>query len=315
MRVFQDFESVGEINNAVLTIGTFDGVHKGHQKIIERLNKEAEMIGGESVLFTFYPHPRMVLYPESHGLKLIQTQAEKIDKLRSIGLQNVIVHPFTKDFSRLTALEFVRDYLVNKLHVKKLVIGYDHQFGKNREGSLSFLKEICDTYGFEVIEIEAQEIDEVNISSTKIRNAIIDGEMSLATEYLGGPFELNGTVVEGEKLGRTIGYPTANIDINSEVKLIPKTGVYAVEVVMNNGVKRHGMLNIGKNPTVGTINDNTSIEVHIFDLNEDIYGQNITLKLIERFRDEHKFESLDNLQSQLKNDETTIRSFFNTDLA
>ena len=166
MNIFQGFEEIKSIKNPVLTIGTFDGVHLGHQKIINQLNEEAKKIGGESVLFTFYPHPRMVLYPESHGLKLIQTQAEKVDKLRRMGLQNAIVHPFTLEFSRLTALEFVRDFLVNKLNVKKLVIGYDHQFGKNREGSIQFLLDVCDTYGFEVIEIAAQEIDEVNVSST-----------------------------------------------------------------------------------------------------------------------------------------------------
>ena len=314
MRVFQDFETVESINNAVLTIGTFDGVHMGHQKIIERLNKEAEKIGGESVLFTFYPHPRMVLYPDSHGLKLIQTQAEKIAKLRRIGLQNIIVHPFTREFSRLTALEFVRDYLVNKLHVKKLVIGYDHQFGKNREGTLDFLREISETYGFEVIEIEAQEIDEVNISSTKIRKAVLEGDMELANDYLGSAFEISGEVVEGEKIGRKIGFPTANIDVDSEVKLLPKTGVYGVEVELQDGTCKEGMLNIGKNPTVGTINDGTSIEVHIFDFNQDLYGQSLTLRLRKRYRDEQKFESLEELTNQLKKDEAAVRSFFNTDL-
>lgn len=314
MRIFQDFESVGEIPNAVLTIGTFDGVHRGHKKIIEQLNEEARRIGGESVLFTFYPHPRMVLYPESHGLKLIQTQAEKIDKLRRIGLQNVIVHPFTLEFSRLTALEFVRDYLVNKLNVKKLVIGYDHQFGKNREGSLEFLKEISETYGFEVIEIEAQEIDEVNISSTKIRNAVLEGNMTLAKDYLGEPFEINGKVVKGNKLGRQIGYPTANIDVGSEVKLLPKSGVYAVEVIIGEKDVYHGMLNIGSKPTVGTINDEISIEVHVFDFAGDLYGEFIGLKLLERFRNEDKFESIEALKLQLKNDENSIRTYFKPDL-
>jgi riboflavin kinase/FMN adenylyltransferase len=314
MRIFQDFESVGEIPNAVLTIGTFDGVHVGHQKIIEQLNEEAKKIGGESVLFTFYPHPRMVLYPESHGLKLIQTQAEKIDKLRRIGLQNVIVHPFTLEFSRLTALEFVRDFLVNKLKVKKLVIGYDHQFGKNREGSLEFLKEVSETYGFEVIEIEAQEIDQVNISSTKIRNAVLDGNMSLAREYLGEPFQIEGQVIKGQRLGRTIGYPTANIDIASDVKLLPKSGVYAVEVVTGDEVVRNGMLNIGAKPTVGTVNDEVSIEVHLFDYEGDLYEEFVTIRLLRRFRDENKFDSVEALKEQLKRDESSIRTYFKPDL-
>lgn len=311
MRIFQDFEGVEDIPNAVLTIGTFDGVHLGHQKIIESLNAEAKKIGGESVLFTFYPHPRMVLYPESHGLQLIQTQVEKTEKLKKIGLQNVIVHPFTKEFSRLTALEFVRDFLVNKLNVKKLVIGYDHQFGKNREGSLEFLKEISETYGFEVIEIKAQEIDEVNISSTKIRNAVLGGNMKLAKEFLGEPFELRGKVIKGKELGRQIGYPTANIEIGSDVKLMPKAGVYAVNAILEDGKLVNGMLNLGSNPTVGTINDNKqSVEVHLFDFDQQLYGEFLKVQLLSWFRDETKFESINELTAQLKEDETNIRNFF-----
>ncbi|MBL4861611.1 MAG: bifunctional riboflavin kinase/FAD synthetase [Crocinitomicaceae bacterium] len=309
MNVFQGFESISHIPNPVLTIGTFDGVHIGHQKIIKQLNEEAERIGGESVLFTFYPHPRMVLYPENHGLKLIQTQVEKIDKLRRIGLQNIIVHPFTKEFSRLTALEFVRDYLVNRLQVKKLVIGYDHQFGKNREGSLSFLKEVCETYGFEVIEIEAQDIDDVNISSTKIRNAILEGDMDKVQSYLGEPFELHGRVISGEALGRQIGYPTANIDIESELKLLPRSGVYAVNALLQNGSIHEGMMNIGVKPTLGT-EGNVSIEVNLFDFDKDLYGQYVTVQLLSRFRDEKKFESVIDLKEQLAKDETSIRDYF-----
>ena len=315
MRIFPDFEGVQEIPNAVLTIGTFDGVHSGHQKIIERLNEEAKEINGESVLFTFYPHPRMVLYPESHGLKLIQTQAEKLQKLKECGLQNVIVYPFTMEFSRLTALEFVRDFLVNQLHVKKLVIGYDHQFGKNREGSIEFLRNVCDTYGFEVIEIEAQEIDEVNISSTKIRNAVLDGNIELANEFLGSPFEIHGEVIKGSQLGRELGFPTANIAVNNELKLLPKNGVYAVEVLLQNESKSyHGMLNIGVKPTIGMIHDDLSIEVHIFDLKKDLYGQFITLKLLQHIRDERKFEGIEELKSQLERDEKTIRSIITTSI-
>ena len=185
MKIFNGFDQLGEIPNPVLTIGTFDGVHVGHQKILQMLNDEAKKIGGESVLFTFYPHPRMVLFPDSHGLKLIQTQEEKIEKLKKMGLQNLIILPFTKEFSNLSATEFVEDYLVNRLHVKKLVIGYDHQFGKNREGTLEFLKSISTTYDFEVIEISAKEINDVNISSTKIRTAIEKGEIAVANKFLG----------------------------------------------------------------------------------------------------------------------------------
>jgi len=313
MKVFNGFENLEEIPNPVLTIGTFDGVHIGHQKIIEQLNEEAAKIGGESVLFTFYPHPRMVLYPESHGLKLIQTQVEKVDKLRRMGLQNLIIHPFSKEFSRLSAIEFVRDYLVNRLHVKKLVIGYDHQFGKNREGSIQFLKEICETYDFEVIEIHAQEIDEVNISSTKIRKAIENGEMELANSYLGEPFEFFGKVIEGQAIGRDLGYPTANIDIESDLKLIPKSGVYAANVLLPDGSIKEAMMNIGVRPSIGLAVNSTSIEVHVLDFEGNLYGEHVTVQLLKRFRSEIKFESLFELKEQLHEDEKNIRAYFSTE--
>lgn len=310
MNIFEGFESIKHIPNPVLTIGTFDGVHLGHQKIIEKLNKEAQKIGGESVLFTFHPHPRMVLYPESHGVKLIQTQEEKLCKLRRMGLQNIIVHPFTMEFSRLTALEFVRDYLVNRLHVKKVVIGYDHQFGKNREGSVDYLKEVCDTYGFDVIEIDAQEMNEVNISSTKIRKALSEGDMELAERYLGEPFEINGVVVEGQAIGREIGFRTANIDLKSEVKILPFIGVYAVNVLFPDNRVFEGMMNIGSRPTISEEQDAT-IEVHLFDFNEDIYGKELTIQIGKRIRAEQKFDSLEELKNQLTQDEISIRSYFN----
>jgi riboflavin kinase/FMN adenylyltransferase len=281
-------------------------VHIGHQKIINQLNEEAEKINGESVLFTFYPHPRMVIYPESHGIKLIQTQEEKLAKLEKMGLKNCIVFPFTFEFSRMTALEFVRDFLVNQLHVKKLVIGYDHQFGKNREGSLQFLKDICDTYEFEVIEIPAQDIDEVNVSSTKIREAILAGNIEKANEYLGDTFELTGTVVKGNQLGRTIGYPTANIVLNSDLKLIPGNGVYAVRVNVR-GTWFEGMMNIGMRPTVVS-NGGRTIEVNIFDFEETIYDETVTVQFLSKWRDEQKFNGLEELKNQLKIDEETIRT-------
>ncbi len=308
MRIFQGFEDLTSIKNPVLTIGTFDGVHLGHQKILQQLNQEAEKIGGESVLFTFYPHPRMVISPETHGLKLIQTQEEKLEKLKNNGLRNVIIQPFTTDFSNLTATEFVRDYLVGKLKVKKLVIGHDHQFGKNREGTLLFLKDISKIYNFEVIEILAQEIDEVNISSTKIRNAIEQGNIEIANRYLGESFELNGTVVKGNQLGRTIGFPTANIFIESEIKIIPKTGVYAVEIELPNSPSLIGMLNIGLRPTVGD-QLSPSIEVNIFDFKGDIYDSKIKVRFLSHIREEIKFNSLDDLKTQLHKDEKISREF------
>ena len=310
MRVFKGFDDILEIPNPVLTIGTFDGVHLGHQKIIDQLNREAEKVGGESVLFTFYPHPRMVLYPDSHGLKLIQTQAEKIDKLRRMGLQNVIIHPFSTEFSRLSALEFTRDYLVNRLNVKKMVIGYDHQFGKNREGNIKFLQDVSVTYDFEVIEISAEEVDEVNISSTKIRRTIEAGEMELARKYMGEPFELFGKIIDGQAIGRELGYPTAHIDIESEIKLIPKFGVYAANVLLSNGQIKEGMMNIGVRPSVGMEKNNICIEVHILDFNENLYGEHITIQLLSRFRSEMKFDSLFELKEQLNIDEKNIRNYF-----
>lgn len=308
VKIFQDFNSIDHIPNPVLTIGTFDGVHIGHQKILNQLNEEARKIGGQSVLFTFYPHPRMILYPESHGLKLIQTQDEKLRKLKKMGLENIIVFPFTFEFSRLTALEFVRDYLVNQLHVKKLVIGYDHQFGKNREGSISYLKDVSETYGFEVIEIPAQDIDDVNVSSTKIREALIHGNIELANEYLGEPFELSGEIVHGNALGRTIGFPTANIKVDSELKLIPGNGVYAVRAFIRNQCF-DGMMNIGMRPTVTDGQQILTIEVHLFDFEQEIYGESIRIQFLSKTRDEQKFINFNALKEQLKKDEKHIRHF------
>ena len=306
MKIFQDLTAINSIPNPVLTIGTFDGVHIGHQKILQQVKKEAEKIGGESVLFTFFPHPRMVLYPESHGLKLLQTQEEKMAKLARVGVENCIVYPFTFDFSRLSAIEFVRDILVNKLQIKKLVIGYDHQFGKNREGNIEFLKEICEVYGFEVIEIPAQDIDAVNVSSTKIRKAILNGDIARANEYLGERFELTGTIVHGQAIGKTIGFPTANIQVNSDLKLIPGNGVYAVAVSLKDS-DYIGMLNIGNRPTVNDSADRT-IEVHILDFSGEIYAEEITVKFIDKLRDETQFKDLQELQNQLKEDEKFIRT-------
>lgn len=311
MKVYQDFDEVGNIPNAVLTIGTFDGVHVGHQKIIQRVSDEARRIGGESVLFTFFPHPRMVINPDNHGLKLIQTQQEKIDNLERLGLDHLIVFPFTKAFSNLSAEEFVRDYLVGKLGVKTIVVGYDHQFGKNREGTLESLKKLSGTLGFNVVEIPAHEIDEVNVSSTKIRQAIENGDMETANLYLNEPFELSGVVVHGNKLGRTIGFPTANLEIGDPLKIIPAIGVYAAEVRLADGRMFRGMMNIGTRPTVS--NERVlKMEVNLFDFSGDLYDQRITVYLLQRIRGEHRFESVDVLRAQLQEDEKTVRSVFDT---
>lgn len=308
VRIFQGFDEIDKIPHPVLTIGTFDGVHLGHQKIIRQLNEVAEEIEGESVLFTFYPHPRMVLFPESHGLKLIQTQQEKLEKLEEIGLKNIIVHPFTPDFSRIPAVEFVRDFLVNQLKVKTLVIGYDHHFGKNREGNIELLKELAPIYEFNVIEIDAKEIDEVDISSTKIRDALLEGDVELANSYLGSEFEINGKVVHGQKLGTKLGFPTANIDIESDIKLIPKHGVYATKILRRNGEEHFGLLSIGERPTVDD-SGRISIEVYLLDFKGDLYDEYLKLKLIKRIRDEEKFDNLDELINAMHKDEEVLRDW------
>lgn len=308
MNIFYDFEELKNIPNPVLTIGTFDGVHLGHQKIVKHLNDEAKKVGGESVLFTFFPHPRMVLYPDSHGVKLIQTQEEKLAKLEKMGLQNIIIYPFTFEFSRLTALEFVRDFLVNKLHVKQMVIGYDHQFGKNREGDINYLREISETYDFGITEISAREIDEVNVSSTKIRNALKSGDVETANSYLGEAFEMHGTVIRGKGLGKGFGFPTANLELENELKLIPGNGVYIVNVELSDKRIFLGMMNIGTNPTVSDENAQ-SLEVHLLDFNEDLYGQKVEVRFLKRLREEVKFTSVENLIDQIKEDEAVTRSF------
>ncbi len=309
MRIHNGIENIKGIVNSVLTIGTFDGVHIGHQKIINRLNEEASKINGESVLLTFYPHPRMVLNPNDTDLKLLQTQEEKIEKLSACGLQNLIVIPFTSEFAQLSAQDFVETYLIEKINIKKIIIGYDHQFGNNREGNINYLNKVAPLYNFEVIEIPAQEIDDVNISSTQIRNAILKGDLITANKYLGEPFQLNGKVVEGKQLGRTINFPTANIQIENPYKIIPAVGVYNVKISIENDTVYKGMLNIGYRPTVSN-EKKLSIEVFILDFNKDIYGKNVRVSVYSSIRNEQKFESIDLLKKQLVNDEKSCRAFF-----
>lgn len=309
MKIFHNLDNIGEIKNPVLTIGTFDGVHLGHQKMISYLNEEAKKINGESVLFTFYPHPRMILQSENHGIKLIQTQEEKLEKLEKIGLQNIIIHPFTPEFSQLTAMEFVEDFLVKKLGIKHLIIGYDHHFGKNREGNIAFLKAVAPKFGFGIIEIPAQEIDEVNISSTKIREAILKGDIETANSFLGDPFSLRGEVVKGRRLGRDLGFPTCNIDIKSTIKLLPKDGVYIVNVKTHDNVILRGILSIGTNPTVSDKEIRT-IEVYILDFSGDLYGTVLEVDLLHFIRPSLKLNSIDELIIKMKEDEKYTRDYF-----
>lgn len=310
MRIYKDLNELAEFSNSVVTIGTFDGVHLGHQKILKMVQNEASNINGESILFTFYPHPRMVVFPDSHNFKLIQTIDEKIERLKAFGIDNLIIYPFTKDFSRLTAFEFVRDILVDKLKVKKLVIGYDHQFGRNREGDINFLKESADIFDFEVVEISAEEVLEVNVSSTKIRNSILDGNILRANEFLGRPFQIEGEVVKGNELGRDLGFPTINLKINNQNKILPCDGVYAVRALVM-GKLYEGMMNIGQNPTVkGEDAGGKKYEVHIFDFNEDVYGHNVTVSFYQYVRKEKSFDNLEELKLQIQIDEKDIRNFF-----
>ncbi len=310
MKVYHHINNFEGTTNATVTTGTFDGVHIGHQKIIKRLNQVAQNAGGESVLFTFAPHPRTVLQPDVE-LKLLSTQQEKIKRLELAGIDHLIIHPFTHEFSRLTSIEFVRDFLVTKINTKKLVIGYDHHFGRNREGSFEHLLEFGPTYGFDVEEISALDVDHVNVSSTKIRNALLQGDLETASTYLSYDYELTGKVIEGEQLGRALGFPTANLFIEDKNKLIPADGVYAVQVKIDNSL-HFGMLNIGWRPTVSEEKTKT-IEVHIFDFNQELYGKEITLILKHRIRSEQKFSSKEELTHQLFKDQEECKKQLNID--
>lgn len=285
----------------MLTIGTFDGVHCGHQVILDRLKQIADNEGGETVLLTFDPHPRTVLFPEANGLKLLNTKKEKIDLLEKAGLDHLIIYPFTQRFSRLTSVEYVRDVLVNGVGVHKMVSGYDHHFGRNREGDLVRLRELAELYGFDVEEISAQTIDEVKISSTKIRNALMAGDVAKAARYLGYDYPLNGTVVKGNGLGRTIGFPTANIQVLDDLKLIPGDGVYAIEADLKGG-KYQGMMNIGTRPTVNGNSSSTVVEAHLFGIDQNFYDENLNVRFVERIRNEVRFEDLNALKEQLEKD-------------
>jgi len=312
MRIFEGLENVGQIKNPVVTIGTFDGVHIGHQKIIQQLILEAKKIEGESVLITFHPHPRLVLFPDNHNLQLLQTQTEKLQTLAENGLENVIILAFSKEFSQLSALDFVQTVLYKCLQAKKIIIGYDHQFGNDRKGNIDFLITHARDFNYEVIEIPAEEINEVNVSSTKIRTALQDGSVEIANAYLNKPFELTGTVIKGKQLGRTIGFPTANLELNDSTKLIPANGVYAVSVTINNKEKHYnGMMNIGFRPTVSQEQKQT-IEIHLFDFQDDLYDSHLKVSLYKRIRKEEKFVNLASLKSQLSKDEAAIRSYFTT---
>lgn len=308
MKIHRDLNSF-HAKNPVLTIGTFDGVHLGHRKIIDRLQDLAKTINGESVIFTFDPHPRKVVAPDETTLRLLTTLEEKIVLFEQSGINHLIIYPFTKEFSRLTYEEFVEIVLVGQIHTKFLVVGYDHKFGKNRQGDFEFLRKCASRFDFQIEKLDVLLMNEAHISSTKIREAIQKGDFETANAFLGYRFTLHGTVVEGQKLGRKIQFPTANVQASDPDKIIPGYGVYAVQANFRNQTF-HGMLNIGSRPTVNNNADNRSIEVHIFDFASDIYGEQIELVFFKKLREEQKFSSIEILKDQLAKDKTDTLAYF-----
>ena len=305
MKTYNSIYDYNKKVKSIVTIGTFDGVHIGHKLILEKLIQNAKERDCESVVLTFFPHPRMVLQ-ESSDVKLINTIEEKSELIGNIGIENLIIHPFDQKFSRLTAEEFVKTILVDLLNIKKIIIGYDHRFGRNRTANIDDLIVYGKQFDFEVEQISAQEINDNAVSSTKIRNAILEGNISLANKYLGYNYTFSGEVVKGKQLGRTIGFPTANIQIKESYKLIPKNGVYIVKSNFD-GNTIFGMMNIGNRPTVN--GENQTIEVNFFDFYEDIYNKIISIEILDFIREEQKFDSLDSLKSQLNKDQQTSLSY------
>lgn len=305
MEIIHSISNFSSEEATYVTIGTFDGIHIGHQKILSDLITSAKQDKRKSVLLTFFPHPRMVLQ-QNVSIELLNTIDEKAQLLEQMGLDYLIIHPFSKEFSRLTALDFVRDVLVNQLNTSKLIIGYDHHFGKNREGNIDQLREYSHLYDFEVEEIPAQDIDDVSVSSTKIRKALHEGLLKTANKYLGYKFMVNGTVVNGKKLGGQIGFPTANIDVKEDYKLIPKTGVYVIQSSIN-GKNYFGMMNIGYRPTVD--GKHQTIEAHFFNFDGDLYGKSLKIEFLYFLREEQKFDSVEELILQLKKDRTNTHNY------
>ena len=306
MKIYQSLNEFKPSKKTIVTLGTFDGVHLGHNAILDTICNIAKQENLESVLLTFFPHPRLIISNDSE-IKMLNTMAEKSILLEQKGVQNFIIHPFDKLFSELSPREFVEQVLIKQLNIQKIIIGYDHKFGKNRAADFNDLIAFGKEFGFEVEEISAKQVNEVSVSSTKIRNSLLDGKVSLANEYLGYAYMISGIVVKGNQLGRTIGFPTANIEILESYKLIPKYGVYLVTASVNKK-SIFGMMNIGIKPTLGE--NLLSIEVHLLDFSEDIYGQKIQVNVIERLREEQKFESFEVLKLQLEVDKINTLKYF-----
>jgi riboflavin kinase/FMN adenylyltransferase len=307
LKIFHSINDFLITKKTILTLGTFDGVHIGHKKILQKLTQNTPNDQYENVVLTFFPHPRMVLQ-ENSNIKLINTIQEKQELLEEIGIENLVIHPFDEAFSQLTAEEFVKTVLVEKFHIQKIIIGHDHRFGRNRTANIDNLIDFGKEYGFEVSQISVQELNEISVSSTKIRNAILNGDIQLANDYLGYSYFITGTVVKGKQLGRTIGFPTANLKIEEKYKLIPQNGVYLVQTIINSKAIQ-GMMNIGTNPTVE--GQEQSIEIHLLDFEDDLYDQELKISILNRIRDEEKFSSLHLLQEQLQKDTIVAKNYFN----
>lgn len=318
MKIYQHLSDFKKLDHAIVTIGTFDGVHFGHQKIIKQLVERAKQDQGESVILTFFPHPRMIIDPENQDLKMISTIDEKAKILETLGVDHLIITPFTRDFSNQSPEDYIKNTLVDNIGTRHIIIGYDHRFGKDRSGNLSDLKAAGKAYGFSVEEIMEQDIHDVAVSSTKIRQALLEGNVSLAADYLGYPFSIFGRVIKGDKIGRTIGFPTANIFVEETYKLIPSDGIYAVTVEMeaelptsNAKLQTYkGMAYIGQRPTINGMTRN--IEVNIFDFNHEIYGQNIKMNFLKFLRHDVKFTGLEALTVQLQKDKEATLAYFDS---
>lgn len=318
MKIYHHLSDFKKLDHAIVTIGTFDGVHFGHQKIIRQLVERARQDQGESVILTFFPHPRMIIDPENQDLKMINTIDEKAKMLESLGVDHLIITPFTRDFSNQNPEDYIKNTLVDNIGTKHIIIGYDHRFGKDRSGNLSDLKAAGKTYGFSVEEIMEQDIHDVAVSSTKIRQALLEGNVSLAADYLGYPFSVFGRVIKGDKIGRTIGFPTANLFVEETYKLIPSDGIYAVTVEMESALPvadaklqtYKGMAYIGQRPTINGMTRN--IEVNIFDFNQEIYGQDIKMNFLKFLRHDVKFTGLEALTIQLQKDKEATLAYFDS---
>lgn len=309
MKIYYNFSDYIKVPNAIVTIGTFDGVHLGHQVILKDMVKTAKEIGGETVVITFYPHPRQVLNINSSNLRFITTQNEKLKLFEEIGIDNVIVVNFTKEFSRISSESFIRDYIIDKIAPSKLVIGYDHHFGKNRMGDFNLLHDMRNKYHFELQRVKAQDVENIAVSSTKIRHALQQGDIARANALLGYKFMYIGKVVPGSKIGRDIGYPTANLHVEKEFRLIETHGVYATYVEYNDKVYK-SMTYIGSKPTLEG-DDEESVEVHIFDFNEDLYDKELKVRFVSKIRSEQKFDDLQSLKEQIAIDEEKVREILN----